>query len=98
MASAGSDGKTLAVDGFHKPETQKQRRKHANTGVKGMDETFTWTPTLIWAIFSYLLKQAALSHGSVTAPHVFVDPLRVAGLEIQFWWASKSQQNKYSNK
>lgn len=56
-----------------------------NIDVKGTAETFTETPTLICAIFSYLLERAALSHRSVTAPHVFVDPLRVAGLEIQFW-------------
>lgn len=41
---------------------------------------------------SFLL--AALSHRFAFAPHVFVDPLRVARLEIQFWWRSKSQQKK----
>lgn len=74
-------------------------KMYMSSDMRGMTLQYnSGRPTLVDAIFSYLLERAALSRRSVTAPHVFVDPLRVARLEIQFWWASKSQQNKYKNK
>lgn len=36
-------------------------------------------------IFSFIFSLSASPHRFALAPHVFVDPLRVARLEIQFW-------------